>query len=559
MYFYPQLSEQAKLEFAQAGIPFKQKIVFNRTINWRRTKDGLAWRGDIYTGHELGEGSSKKATLSQLCLVLENGSLKTKMTDKALLDYFQMSARIVTEINKSKDVQHLDFKLPAHGNRMPQTIAMKCFPGVELFNLIDHDFKHPKDISLKLSYEVSIKMLQAWENEVDNNNLIHRDIKSENIVILIDLKNQKVLSCHMIDFDYSNKQTEEVRNSCGSMLYIAPEILREEKASTLSDAFGFGKILTVWWRGEIPDIDIEYDKNDKLEIWKLDKNGKMIRRISLEEYCQPRRLFAGLDEMSEDEQDEMEYIIKSLMNINTQERSSIYQAHELLEERRLLDALESQPISDADYTLLLGANHYGSAVNFALHNAIRTGLRQQEQDVRAIYAPVIALIMDDKLPDQALTIKEFVTVLDIPQFQEARSKKEIIDTLNNIISSYEQHLKQLQALLEEIKFLQQTPRNFDVGDELFKLKHATEIRLQRNADHHHGIDHLMMFDRKFQKMIERVNKGLEGIRCVDEKKNPSLTGGSGQINLGLFTAPSVPNQTNPPSEIKSPFNQKNTG
>src|SRR3990167_966341 len=101
MYFYPQLSEQKKLEFAQAGIPFKQKIVFNRTINWRRTKDGLAWSGDIYTGHELGEGSSKKATLSQLCLVLENGSLKTKMTDKALLDYFQMSARIVTEINKS--------------------------------------------------------------------------------------------------------------------------------------------------------------------------------------------------------------------------------------------------------------------------------------------------------------------------------------------------------------------------------------------------------------------------------------------------------------------------
>lgn len=74
-----------------------------------------------------------------------------------------------------------------------------------------------------------------------DNNIAHRDIKAENILI-----NESVNEAMLIDFGFSSKYEAGgfLKTSCGSPNYCAPEILAKEIYDPLkSDVWSCGVLL----------------------------------------------------------------------------------------------------------------------------------------------------------------------------------------------------------------------------------------------------------------------------------------------------------------------------
>lgn len=71
--------------------------------------------------------------------------------------------------------------------------------------------------------------------------IIHRDIKTDNILII----NEQDLSVCITDLGMACLKTddEELKMKCGSPGFVAPEILKNEKATTQSDIFSLGSIF----------------------------------------------------------------------------------------------------------------------------------------------------------------------------------------------------------------------------------------------------------------------------------------------------------------------------
>jgi serine/threonine-protein kinase len=89
--------------------------------------------------------------------------------------------------------------------------------------------------------------------------LIHRDIKSSNVIIkangvvkLIDLGLALRLRQTQLEKYASSASVEEVGETGGTLPYLAPEILRGEGASVQSDIWGLGALLYEMATGRLP-------------------------------------------------------------------------------------------------------------------------------------------------------------------------------------------------------------------------------------------------------------------------------------------------------------------
>lgn len=99
-----------------------------------------------------------------------------------------------------------------------------------------------------------------------NNQILHRDIKPQNILIHND--NVKISD---FGFAKSFEKSELITTFCGSPLYMAPEILRDRKYSEKSDIWSLGVLLFELLTKEHP-----YSCTSKTELWDMAKKNKFI-------------------------------------------------------------------------------------------------------------------------------------------------------------------------------------------------------------------------------------------------------------------------------------------
>lgn len=97
----------------------------------------------------------------------------------------------------------------------------------------------------------------------------HQDIKAENIML------DKFFNIKLIDFGFAEKFEDEdssLTNYCGSPNYIAPEIVRREKFTCVSDVWSLGVLLYLMVFGKYPYEDKNFDRllgkiaNEPVEI-----------------------------------------------------------------------------------------------------------------------------------------------------------------------------------------------------------------------------------------------------------------------------------------------------
>jgi Tol biopolymer transport system component/tRNA A-37 threonylcarbamoyl transferase component Bud32 len=163
-----------------------------------------------------------------------------------------------------------------------QFIVMEYVDGITLRQLIsDND-----QISLKNAIEYALQISTALE-EAHNKGVVHRDIKSENI--MVSSKNQiKVMDFGLAKLKGSLKLTK-TSSTVGTLAYMAPEVIEGKETDTRSDIFSFGVLLYEMLTGKLPFTgeyesalmySIINDEPEPIEIFRRDLSSELVHVLN---------------------------------------------------------------------------------------------------------------------------------------------------------------------------------------------------------------------------------------------------------------------------------------
>lgn len=130
-------------------------------------------------------------------------------------------------------------------------IVMEYIQGRELIELCAKSELIPTDRAFDFSRQIANGL-----NAAHNKGIIHRDIKSSNIMITDDGR-IKIMDFGLAKFADAKDSTKE-QTTLGTIAYMAPEQIKGQPATRQSDIFSFGVVLYELLTGALP-FDSEYE------------------------------------------------------------------------------------------------------------------------------------------------------------------------------------------------------------------------------------------------------------------------------------------------------------
>ena len=238
---------------------FGEKINFNKKYsfnNFTKVIEGIFPK-------QLGQGSFGRVFLVSHNETKELYALKTIEKRKILMTYGKLD-NIYDEINIHSKLYHQNIiKLyNVYEDEETINIIMEYAKEGNLYHLIK---KEKNGFSEQKSYEFFIQIINAVYY-LHSNNIIHRDIKPENILIGDDNK------LKLWDFGWAKELTLENRSTfCGTMEYMAPEIVGSENYDYSVDIWSLGILLYELLFGHSP-FNADSNKNIIFNIKKHELN-----------------------------------------------------------------------------------------------------------------------------------------------------------------------------------------------------------------------------------------------------------------------------------------------
>ena len=205
--------------------------------------------GFVYKGKEKKTNELRAIKIIQLDDIrnillneLESDEIEVKL-NSYIKDYIQefelMKICCENNINSVKCYEYFN-------NRQFFVIIMELCDSNLSQLLIDKYKRDKTGFNIDEIYEIMIQLNNAF-NKMRNNRIIHRDLKLENILIKYDRRNQKKIikladygsgrilnSLNSSNYIYSNK---------GTVIYMAPELLKEQKYNYKCDLWSIGIII----------------------------------------------------------------------------------------------------------------------------------------------------------------------------------------------------------------------------------------------------------------------------------------------------------------------------
>ena len=175
---------------------------------------------------------------------------------------------ITREVSLLKEVSHPAIvKFIGISKRAAQELllVMEFVPGGELYDLLT-DASIDVSWAMKLSWASDIASALAY---LHDKSIIHRDLKSENILVCEDISKVK-----LADFGFARiaeRQTQRM-SLCGSMYFNAPELILGEGYNSMVDIYSYGIfLLEVITRGTV-DLTRSEENHFTLDVKELRKS-----------------------------------------------------------------------------------------------------------------------------------------------------------------------------------------------------------------------------------------------------------------------------------------------
>jgi LIM domain kinase 1 len=175
---------------------------------------------------------------------------------------------ITREVSLLKEVSHPAIvKFIGISKRAAQELllVMEFVPGGELYDLLT-DSSVDVTWDMKLSWASDIASALSY---LHDKSIIHRDLKSENILVCEDISKVK-----LADFGFARiaeRQTQRM-SLCGSMYFNAPELILGEGYNSMVDIYSYGIfLLEVITRASV-DLTRSEDNHFTLDVKELRKS-----------------------------------------------------------------------------------------------------------------------------------------------------------------------------------------------------------------------------------------------------------------------------------------------
>ena len=169
---------------------------------------------------------------------IEDGKLETK-------EYIMREIKMMSKFDHAFIVKLYNYFIEHKCGFTYVYIVMEYCERGSLFEIINQYGRLSERMVSTLFIETLFGLL-----EIHRNNIIHRDLKLENI--LIDSHGHFRIS----DFGFSRELPPDsninILTYCGSPAYVAPEVIKKEKYSTSADIWSFGVILYTVLYGRFP-------------------------------------------------------------------------------------------------------------------------------------------------------------------------------------------------------------------------------------------------------------------------------------------------------------------
>lgn len=251
-----------KYLFITPGIFHENNEIFDKKYsqeNFSKVLDG-------FFPIELGSGAYGRVYLVSHNETKEEYALKV-IEKKKLLNTFGNCDIIYNEIKIHSKLEHPNIIRLYSMNETEKeiNIIMEYAKNGNLFQLIS---ENKKGFSEKIAFEYFIQVVNAVYF-LHENQIIHRDIKPENLLIG---ENNTIKLC---DFGWARQLTLKNRSSfCGTVEYMAPEIIESENYDYSVDIWSLGILLYELLMGHSPFKDKTTKNtivNIKLHDLKFDK------------------------------------------------------------------------------------------------------------------------------------------------------------------------------------------------------------------------------------------------------------------------------------------------
>lgn len=229
---------------------------------------------DFFSVHEA-LGSGKFSTVYRVTdLKNESEEFAVKVIERRSLTERENKA-LMTEIAVLRLLNHPNIISIQHVFETVETICivMQYIKGGDLFDCIVSN----KRLTESAAKRVLFKLLRVI-HYLHKRGIVHRDLKPENILLTADK-----LEILVIDFGLSAFQigSESLKAPCGTLSYVAPEVLKGTGYGKEIDLWSAGVILYVMLRGKLPFDSMtkryhhhQNNKNDKSALIKKVISGR---------------------------------------------------------------------------------------------------------------------------------------------------------------------------------------------------------------------------------------------------------------------------------------------
>lgn len=192
---------------------------------------------------EIGRGSTSTVYLAQNWERTE--SFAVKCISKTSLKKVSALKNLQNEISIMRKIKHPNLaKLhEVYENEEQVYLVMEYLPYGNLLKRVSNNETIKEEKCARF-----MKSLLETLNYLHANNIVHRDLKLENILMTDEL----TMEFKIIDFGLAYNSQSFEKRKCGSPGYVAPEMLRDEEYNSKIDIFSTGVILYILLHGEHP-------------------------------------------------------------------------------------------------------------------------------------------------------------------------------------------------------------------------------------------------------------------------------------------------------------------